>query len=53
VSSWLAYAAASKLRATALADFLAGWESEHGVLTIEEIAKAELELGLAAGDTAA
>jgi hypothetical protein len=53
VSSWLAVAAASKLRAQALADFLASWESEHGVLTPEEIARAERELGLAAGDTAA
>lgn len=53
VSSWLAEAAASKLRAQALADFLASWESEHGVLTPEEIARAERELGLTAGDTAA
>lgn len=53
VSSWLAEAAASKLRAETLADFLASWESEHGVLTPEEIARAERELGLAAGDTAA
>jgi hypothetical protein len=53
VSSWLAEAAASKLRAQALADFLASWESEHGVLTPEEIARAERELGLAASDTAA
>jgi hypothetical protein len=53
VSSWLAEAAASKLRADALAEFLASWEAEHGVLTVEEIARAETELGLAAGDTAA
>jgi hypothetical protein len=53
VSSWLAEAAASKLRAEALAEFLASWETEHGVLTAEEIARAELELGLGAGDTAA
>ena len=53
VSSWLAEAAASKLRAEALADFLAGWEAEHGVLTAEEIARAERELGLTASDTAA
>ena len=53
VSSWLAEAAASKLRAQALADFLASWESEHDVLTPEEITRAERELGLAAGDTAA
>jgi hypothetical protein len=53
VSTWLAEAAASKLRAEALADFLAGWEAGHGVLTTEEIARAERELGLTASDTAA
>lgn len=47
VSSWLAEAAASKLRAEALAEFLLGWEAEHGVLTAEEISRAERELGLA------
>jgi hypothetical protein len=41
------------LRAEALADFLASWEAEHGVLTPEEVARAERELGLTAGDTAA
>ena len=53
LSSWLAEAAASKLRAEALEEFLAGWESEHGVLTAVEIARAERELGVAPGDTAA
>lgn len=53
LSSWLAEVAASKLRAEALAEFLAGWEAEHGVLTAEEIARAERELGIAAGDAAA
>ena len=53
VSSWLAEAAASKLRAEALAEFLANWETEHGALTAQEIARAEQELGLAAGDSAA
>jgi hypothetical protein len=53
VSSWLAEAAASKLRAEALAEFLAGWQAEHGALTAEEIGRAERELGLAAGGTAA
>ena len=53
LSSWLAEAAASKLRAEALAQFLAGWEAEHGVLTAEEIARAERELGVAASHTAA
>jgi hypothetical protein len=37
----------------ALADFLASWETEHGVLAPAEIARAERELGLAAGGTAA
>ena len=53
VSSWLAEAAASKLRAEALGQFIAGWEAEHGALTAEEIARAERELGLAAGEAAA
>lgn len=53
VSSWLAEAAASKLRAEALAGFLADWESEHGALTAEEVARAERELGLPTADTAA
>jgi hypothetical protein len=53
VSAWLAEAAASKLRAEALASFLAGWEAEHGVLTADEIARAERELGLPTGESAA
>jgi hypothetical protein len=53
LSSWLAEAAASKLRAEALTEFLAGWEAEHGALTAEEIAKAEQELGVTARDSAA
>jgi hypothetical protein len=54
LSSWLAEAAASKLRAEALTEFLTDWEAAHGVLTAEEIARAEAELGLAArSDTAA
>jgi len=53
VSSWLAEAASSKLRAEALAEFLDGWEAEHGVLTAEEVARAEQELGLSSADTAA
>jgi hypothetical protein len=53
LSSWLAEAAASKLRAEALAEFLADWEAEHGALTVAEIARAERELGLQAGDSAA
>ncbi len=53
LSAWLAEAAASKLRAEALAEFLADWQAEHGVLTAAEIARAERELGLVANDTAA
>lgn len=53
VSTWLAEAAATKLRAEALAEFLSGWEAEHGTLTAEEVARAERELGLTTGDTAA
>jgi hypothetical protein len=53
LSAWLAEAAASKLRAEALAEFLADWQTEHGRLTAEEIARAEQELGVAAADTAA
>jgi hypothetical protein len=50
---FLAEAAASKLRAEALAEFLADWQAEHGALTAEEIGRAEQELGLATGGTAA
>ena len=53
VSSWLAEAAASKLRAESLAEFLSGWEAEHGLLTAAEVAQAERELGLVAGDPGA
>ena len=53
VSSWLAEAAASELRAEALAAFLSDWQAEHGALTAEEIGRAERELGLAADDPAA
>ena len=53
LSAWLAEAAASKLRAEALDEFLSGWQAEHGALTAEEITRAERELGLATRDTAA
>ena len=53
LSSWLAEAAASKLRAEALAEFLADWEATHGVLTAEEIARAERELRMAGRDDTA
>jgi hypothetical protein len=48
LSSWLADAAAAKLRSEALASFLEEWESEHGHITAEELAQAEAELGLPA-----
>jgi len=53
LSSWLAEAAASKLRAEALAAFLTDWEGEHGVITAEEMARAEAELGLGTASSAA
>ena len=45
LSAWLAGAAAAKLRSEALGDFLRDWESEHGPLTKEELARAATELG--------
>ena len=49
VSTWLAEAAASKLRAEALAEFLNDWQAGHGAITPEELARAEQELGLTPG----
>lgn len=46
VSRWLADAAAAKLRAGALSDFLDAWEAEHGSLTSAELGKAAAELAL-------
>ncbi len=46
LSAWLAGAAEAKLRSEALADFLQAWESEHGHLTEEELARAAKELGM-------
>lgn len=46
VSSWLAEAAAAKLRAEALGEFLDAWEREHGPLSAEELGRAEVELGV-------
>ena len=45
VSSWLADAAAAKLRAEALAEFLDAWEKQHGPITVKELSRAESELG--------
>jgi|HubBroStandDraft_1064217.scaffolds.fasta_scaffold262521_1 hypothetical protein len=44
VSSWLAQAAAAKLRADALGKFLDDWEEQHGKLSQEELARATKEL---------
>jgi hypothetical protein len=46
ISRWLAEAAADKLRAEALSDFLDEWEAEHGAPTEEELAAAAAELRL-------
>ncbi len=46
LSAWLADAAAARLRAEALAEFLDSWEVEHGSLTVDELRRATAELGL-------
>jgi hypothetical protein len=46
LSSWLAGAAAARLRAEALAEFLDAWEKKHGTLTPAELSRAERELGV-------
>ncbi|MGH4023952.1 MAG: hypothetical protein ACRDRV_05135 [Pseudonocardiaceae bacterium] len=53
LSSWLGEAAAAKLRAEALGQFLDEWEREHGPLTAAELEHAERELGLRMADPAA
>lgn len=45
LSGWLAEAAAARLRADALSEFLDAWEAEHGQLTADELAAAAAELG--------
>ncbi len=49
LSGWLAEAAAARLRAEELAAFLDGWESQHGPLTAEELARATAETGVPRG----
>ena len=39
-----------RLRADALREFLDTWETEHGALTPDELARAETGLGLRTGD---
>lgn len=53
VSSWLAGAAAARLRADALREFLDDWEAEDGALTTDELRRAEAELGLRTGEPVA
>jgi len=48
----LTMAARNKLLSEALSRFLDDWEAEHGVLTAEEVARAEKELGLRAASSA-
>jgi len=45
LSGWLAQAAAARLRADALSEFLDVWEAEHGPLTVDELATAAAQLG--------
>lgn len=47
LSGWIADAAQRKLRAQALDDFLADWESENGPFTEEELARAARRLDAA------
>lgn len=44
LSAWLADAAAAKLRAEALADYLDDWEATHGPLSAEELDAAAADL---------
>ena len=53
LSTWLAEAAASKLRAEALTDYLDAWEAEHGALSPEELALAESKLMLSGTNSSA
>jgi hypothetical protein len=48
LSSWLAGAAAARLRAEALGQYLDAWEEGHGSLTAAELSRAERELGISA-----
>lgn len=53
ISAWLEDAAAAKLRAQALAEYLREWEAQHGALSEEELAKAAAELSPAMPASAA
>jgi hypothetical protein len=50
LSAWLADAAAAKLRAIALGEFLDRWERKHGPLAPDELVRAETELRLQLGE---
>lgn len=49
VSAWLAASASAALRRQALTELLADWESKHGAITADELAKAREELGYTRG----
>ncbi len=51
LSTWLAQAAATKLRSEALGEFLDDWERTHGRLTPAELTRAEHELSLRAHES--
>jgi hypothetical protein len=53
LSAWLADAAAAKLRAEALSEFLDQWEREHGPFTEEELRVAEERMGYRSQEPAA
>ena len=44
LSSWMAEAAAARLRSEALGEFLDEWEEKHGAFSPEELKRAEREL---------
>lgn len=52
LSAWVAEAVAARLRAEALDAFLDEWQEQHGRITPEEIARAEIELGYRTADRA-
>ena len=53
LSTWLAEAAAARLRTEALSAYLVEWQREHGTITDVELARADAELGLTAKTSAA
>ena len=53
ISAWLEDAAAAKLRAQALAEYLREWEAQHGTLSEKELAKAATEMSLTVPTSAA